>query len=110
MNPNIRPRLLQNQVQWQRLAASMRLSPRQADIVRLVLQEMGDKQVAQHLELSVSSVRTHPRLVFTRLGVGGRVGRYCQIVLPGHRLRRCEVIRSRLLSSGKYEIAVQYRD
>jgi hypothetical protein len=39
-----------------------------------------------------------------------RVGQYCQIELPGQRLRRCEVIRSRLLSSGKYEIAVQYRD
>jgi hypothetical protein len=37
------------------------------------------------------------------------VGQTCSIEVPGQPARNCEVIRSRPLSSGKYEIAVQFR-
>ena len=38
------------------------------------------------------------------------VGQLCRVSIPGHKPHTCEVIRSRRLSSGKFEMAVEFRD
>ncbi|MFI5378255.1 MAG: PilZ domain-containing protein [Tepidisphaerales bacterium] len=38
------------------------------------------------------------------------VGQLCHVSIPGQSQRTCEVIRSRQLSSGKFEMAVEFRD
>ena len=38
-----------------------------------------------------------------------RVGQTCRIDIPGQKARTAEVIRSRTLSTGKFEMALQYR-
>ncbi|MGC4121554.1 MAG: LuxR C-terminal-related transcriptional regulator [Myxococcales bacterium] len=54
---------------WNRL----HLSPRQADVVQLMLRGLRDKQIAHCLGIQVSTIRMHLRQVFTRLGVQDRM-------------------------------------
>jgi len=49
------------------------LTPRQAEIVALLLQAKRDKQIAFRLGLSVATVRMHLSRIFSELGVGDRV-------------------------------------
>lgn len=53
--------------------ASLRLPPRQADIVRLILQGKQDKEIAAALGLRRSTIRTYLARIFARLGVSDRV-------------------------------------
>jgi DNA-binding NarL/FixJ family response regulator len=47
-------------------------SPRQAEIVSLVAGGLGDKQIAQRLGVSVSTVRTHLQRLYRDMGVHSR--------------------------------------
>jgi DNA-binding NarL/FixJ family response regulator len=59
--------------EWRTIAEELRLSPRQAEVVGLVLRGMRDKQIAAELGLSLPTVRMHLRHVFGRLGVADRM-------------------------------------
>ncbi len=50
--------------EWRRIVQVLSLTPRETDIVRLLMQAQGDKQIATTLGISVSTVRTHLRHVF----------------------------------------------
>jgi DNA-binding NarL/FixJ family response regulator len=59
------------------------LSPRQADVLRLLIDGQPNKQICRVLDLSESTVKTHLAAVFRRLGVNTRT----QAVLAAARLR-----------------------
>ena len=48
------------------------LSPRQLDVLRLVEQGLSNKAVMRALDMSESTVKTHLRAIFLRLGVDNR--------------------------------------
>jgi DNA-binding CsgD family transcriptional regulator len=66
--------------EWERIAQDLQFSPREAEIARLILQAMGDKEIAAALSVSLSTVRTHLRHIFLRLGIVGRVELVLRIV------------------------------
>ena len=59
--------------EWELVVASLRLTPREADVVDLLLRGLCDKQIAASAGLKVSTVRSHFRQIFTRLDLGDRV-------------------------------------
>jgi DNA-binding NarL/FixJ family response regulator len=54
--------------------AGQALTPRQRDVVRLVGQGLGNKDIAHRLGVAVTTVRTHLKSVYDKLGLAGRVG------------------------------------
>jgi DNA-binding NarL/FixJ family response regulator len=58
---------------WERVIRSLALSPRQALLVRLLLQGKRDKDMAAEMELGLPTVRTYFERVFRRVGVTDRV-------------------------------------
>ena len=54
-------------------AAGRVLTPREFDILLLVGEGLGNKEIAGKLGLSVSTVRTHLNSVYEKLGLAGRV-------------------------------------
>jgi DNA-binding CsgD family transcriptional regulator len=62
-----------SQQDWTRLKEDLSLPPRQAEIVQCVLDGMTDKQTAETLRISISTVRTHLRRLFTKFGSHDRV-------------------------------------
>jgi len=62
-----------NDQTWPRVAKKLCLTPRQAEIVYLVLQAKKDKEVAAALDLGVSTVRMHLRYVYNQMGITDRV-------------------------------------
>jgi DNA-binding NarL/FixJ family response regulator len=59
--------------EWVCATTALGLTKREADIVRLLLRCRRDKQIAQDLQLSVATVRTHLRHIFVRARVMDRV-------------------------------------
>jgi len=59
--------------EWEHVVRRLRLSPRQAEITRLVLCGMRDKQIAATLGIALPTIRTHLRQVFTRHGLSDRL-------------------------------------
>jgi DNA-binding CsgD family transcriptional regulator len=59
--------------EWEAVALSLRLSPRQAAIVKLILEGKRDKQIAVSLAMSISTLRTHITRIFARLDVADRL-------------------------------------
>jgi DNA-binding CsgD family transcriptional regulator len=60
-------------VEWDQVVDELNMSPRQADVVRLILAGKRDKQIAIKLGMSLPTVRTHLRIIFSRLDVKDRV-------------------------------------
>ena len=59
--------------EWRRIVAGLGMTTRQAQIVRLILEEKRDKQIARELRLSVPTVRTHLARACARNGAAGRL-------------------------------------
>lgn len=58
---------------WANVVKKLNLTPRQAEIVYLVLQAKKDKEVATTLGLCKSTVRMHLRYVFKQLNLTDRM-------------------------------------
>jgi DNA-binding NarL/FixJ family response regulator len=58
---------------WTRLKEDLSLPPRQAQILRCVLDGMSDKQIAKAVGISFGTVRTHLSRLFERCGSKDRV-------------------------------------
>jgi len=74
--------------EWERVLRSLRLPPRQASVVELILQGKQDKEIAVALGLRRSTVRTYLTRIFARVGVTNRVDlvlRVCANHLDSHR-------------------------
>ena len=59
--------------QWQAIVAGLDIPRRQSEIVCLLMLGMSDKQIAQELGISLSTVRTHLSRLFERFNIGDRV-------------------------------------
>jgi DNA-binding NarL/FixJ family response regulator len=62
------------QEEWHELIACCGLSPRQSQIVGLVMQSRQDKEIIAALDISHSTVRTHIQEAKERLAARDRVG------------------------------------
>jgi DNA-binding NarL/FixJ family response regulator len=58
---------------WKHLKEDLNLPPRQAEILRCVLDGMSDKQIASTLGISFGTVRGHISRLFDRFGSNDRV-------------------------------------
>jgi DNA-binding NarL/FixJ family response regulator len=58
---------------WEHLKEGLGLPPRQAEILRCVLDGMSDKQIANTLGISFGTVRGHISRLFERFGSNDRV-------------------------------------
>lgn len=58
--------------EWHELVDSLSLSPRQAQIGRYLCSGLSDKQIANVLQISVPTVRTHLSRLFLKFGVQDR--------------------------------------
>jgi len=71
--------------EWLELVGDLRLSPRQAEIVKLLLSGMSDKQIAKQLHIGRPTVRTHLSRLFSKYEVQDRselivyvLGHFCE--------------------------------
>lgn len=53
--------------------ALARLSPREAEVATLVVEGLGDREIAEHLILSRHTVSQHVGAIYRKLGIGSRV-------------------------------------
>ncbi|UCD51651.1 MAG: response regulator transcription factor [Phycisphaerales bacterium] len=60
--------------EWLRLRDDLALPPRQAAVVEQLFLGHSDKQIAYELNMSVATVRTHMRRLFSRFHVEDRCG------------------------------------
>lgn len=56
---------------WQRVVAFAGLSARQAEVVALIMQGLGDKQIGPKLGIRYGTVRMHRERALGRLGLNG---------------------------------------
>lgn len=73
-----RPPFLHNE-EWRLIVAELLLSPRQAEVVGLVMQSKTDKQIATALGIAKRTVRTHLDESKSRLDAIDRVGLACRV-------------------------------
>ena len=59
--------------EWTRIKERLGLPPRQAEILKCVVDGMPDKQVARATGISVNTVRTHMTRLFRKFGSNDRV-------------------------------------
>jgi DNA-binding CsgD family transcriptional regulator len=68
------------EAQWHNLADHLEFSRREIEIVRLVFEEARDQAIADELSISVNTVQTHLKRLYSKLGVVNRVGMVLRIV------------------------------
>jgi DNA-binding NarL/FixJ family response regulator len=60
--------------EWTRLKENLALSSRQAEILYGILHAKSDREIADELEITVTTVRTYLTRMFHKYGVNDRVG------------------------------------
>ena len=71
---------------WRLIVEALRLSPRQAKIVELILRSAGNPQIATVLGISEPTVKTHVKRIFIRTGVRDRMELAMHVLAVSHRL------------------------
>lgn len=59
--------------EWQAIFRGLSLPPRQAQIVRMLFEGYSDKQVANELDISVPTVRSHLQRMYSKFRVQDRI-------------------------------------
>jgi two-component system, NarL family, response regulator LiaR len=59
------------------------LSPRELDVLRLIAEGLGNKEIADKLEISLSTVKTHIEDILARLKVSDRTQAAVKAVRQG---------------------------
>jgi DNA-binding CsgD family transcriptional regulator len=70
-NDNIPAPFLSDE-QWRALARALRLSAREAEITRLLMNDESEWTIAAHLSISRHTVHTHIERLYRKLGVTSR--------------------------------------
>jgi DNA-binding NarL/FixJ family response regulator len=73
LGESIAGRSIFSESEWRGLADLMQMSRQQRRIVWCLTQGMGDKDIAQAMGITPSTVRTHLDRIFKRMGVDDRV-------------------------------------
>ena len=89
--PSSGPSGLISAEEWADVRETLGLARQQGRVVRLIMAGRRDKQIAAEMGIGVTTVRTHLRHLYWRLGVADRV----ELVLLV-----CSTLRSRLWTSG----------
>ena len=58
--------------EWSALAAELALSPRETEVAHSLFQGLSDRRIAEQVQISIPTVRTHLTRLFTRLNVQDR--------------------------------------
>lgn len=66
--------------QWLKIADRLEFSRREIEVVRLVFQDAPDQAIAAELAISVNTLHTHLKRLYSKLGVTSRAGLILQIV------------------------------
>ena len=75
---------------WSELQARLDLTPRHAQVCRLVCRGFANKNIARELGVTLDTVRMHLREIFRRLGVGSRVMLVVTLVLADRDMSAAE--------------------
>jgi DNA-binding CsgD family transcriptional regulator len=59
---------------WDSLVRRLGLSPREAEVVRGIMEDRSERSIASQLGLSPNTVHTHLVRLYHKLGVGSRTG------------------------------------
>ena len=59
---------------WRRIARNLEFSGRELEVTRLIFQNERDEAIGRELCISVSSVQTHIKRLYRKLGVVNRMG------------------------------------
>jgi DNA-binding NarL/FixJ family response regulator len=68
------PKAPVSEQEWARLKEKLGLPSRQAQILYRILHAKSDKEIADELEITVTTVRTYLTRMFQKFGVNDRVG------------------------------------
>lgn len=60
--------------QWHDIAATLQLSPREDEIVRLLFRDLTENAMSRELGISTHTVHTHMERLFRKLAVQSRTG------------------------------------
>ena len=74
--------------QWARVSEKMRLSPRQARIVELVLRDLSTKQIAYVMGIGEPTIKTHLERIGVRTRTRGRIQLAMRVMEISHDRRR----------------------
>ncbi len=69
---------------WKKIAKKLDLTPQQTRVVELVLRDQSDREIADRLQLTVATVRTHLARTFDRTGTARRLGLVLRIFAMVH--------------------------
>jgi DNA-binding CsgD family transcriptional regulator len=83
-------RIVPESVNLRPIARAWGLCPREEEIVRLLISDRTNKEIAHHLNLSLNTVKGYLKLLMRKLGVGSRTGVLARLLTgkspPSHRL------------------------
>ena len=71
--------------EWALIGQDLCLSPRQAEIVRLIAEGMSDKQIGWQLGISFGTLRTHMSRLFQKCSVNDRMELLAHVYMRLHR-------------------------
>ncbi len=66
-----------------RLGQSVGLTPREVEVLALITQGMSNQEIAQHLYLSINSVKTYIRSAYAKIGASSRARAVAWCLLHG---------------------------
>ncbi len=71
------------EAEWRRVCDRLRLTPKQAEVVALVLRGAADKKMAYELGVELCTVRTHLRRLYRKMGVQDRTDFIVRLINVG---------------------------
>lgn len=80
--------------EWAEISKKLSFSKQQSNIARLLLDDLGDKQIAMELGICVPTLRTYIGRMFSKYNVTDRVGLILYIFKEFHKdCQKCECAR-----------------
>ncbi len=75
---------------WQLIASALKLSPRQAEVLELIVRGAALHEISAMLNISISTIRTQQQRILDKAGAGSRWELMLRILELSHSVGRCE--------------------